>query len=359
MARVRTTIDVLEMVTGRRDDFGRPTQRRPTVADVARVADVSLMTVSRVVNQVVTVDPELRNRVLAAIATTGYQRNRTAHALRSAQLGTSVGLLIEDLANPFYSAIAAGAADVALEHNTLLFTASSEEDPQREEQLLMAMCERRVNGLLIVPTSSDHSYLQQEVALGTHVVCLDRQAKGLKSDAVVIDDKGGTQQAIEYVLSRGHRRIGVLMDSPEIATMRIRLETAQVELASAGRPVDPGMVRDDVHDPAAAGAAVLELLAAPDPPTAVYCGNNRITMGVIEALMGTDADLDVVGFDDFEAAPLMPRPVTLVSFDARAIGRRGAELLFRRIDGATGRRRRVVIPTHLVTHGLGTTTTPS
>jgi LacI family transcriptional regulator len=351
---VPTTIEAREMVSDRQDDFGRSVQRRPTVADVARVAGVSVMTVSRVVNQVSTVDPDLRDRVLAAIATTGYQRNGTAHALRLSQLSASVGLLIEDLANPFYSAIAAGAADVALEHNALLFTASSEEDPEREHQLLMAMCERRVNGLLIVPTNSDHSYLQPEVDLGTHVVFLDREADGLRSDAVVIDDKGGTCQAIEHLLARGHRRIGVLMDTPEIDTMRIRLETARTELAEAGWPVDPRLVRDDVHDPAAARAALLQLLADPDPPTAVYCGNNRITMGVIEALMWADADLEVVGFDDFEAAPLMPRPVTLVSFDTRAIGQRGAELLFRRIDGTTGRRRRVVIPTHLVTRGLGT-----
>jgi LacI family transcriptional regulator len=216
----------------------------------------------------------------------------------------------------------------------------------------MAMCQRRVNGLLIVPASRDHSYLEPQIALGTKVVFLDRDVGGLKSDAVVIDDAGGTVQAIAHLLSRGHRRVAILVDTVEIDTMRIRLGTARAELAAAGCPADPRLVREDVHDPASARAALLELLGEPDPPTAVFCGNNRITMGVIEALVATDADLEVVGFDDFEAAPLMPRPVTLVSYNARAIGRRGARLLFRRIDGGTGRRRRVVIPTQLVSRGL-------
>lgn len=325
---------------------------RPTVADVARVAGVSPMTVSRVVNQVSTVDPGLRARVMAAIASTGYQRNSMAHALRAGELSPSVGLLIEDISNPFYSAIAAGAADVAVERNTLLLTASSEEDPGRERELLMAMCQRRVNGLLIVPTSSDHSYLEPEIALGTKVVFLDRDVGGLKSDAVVIDDVGGTVQAIGHLLARGRRRVALLVDTVAIATMRIRLSTAQAELAAAGCPADPRLVRADIHHPAAARAALLELLEEPDPPTAVFCGNNRITMGVLEALVTADADVEVVGFDEFEAAPLMPRPVTLVSYDAREIGRRGARLLFRRIDGATGRRRRVVLPTRLISQGL-------
>ncbi len=340
------------MVTQRRARGTAAPPHRPTVADVARTAGVSPMTVSRVVNKLSTVDPELRERVMAAIASTGYQRNGMAHALRAGELSPSIGLLIEDIANPFYSAIAAGVADVAVERNTLLFTASSEEDPQRERELLMAMCQRRVNGLLIVPTSSDHCYLEPEIELGTKVVFLDRDIGGLKSDAVVIDDVGGTTQAIGHLLSHGHRRVALLVDTVEIATMRIRLGAAQAELAAAGYPADPRLIRADVHDPAAARAALLELLDEPDPPTAVFCGNNRITMGVIGALMAADAEMEVVGFDDFEAAPLMPLPVTLVSCDARAIGRRGALLLFRRIDGGTGRRRRVVLPTRLISHGL-------
>lgn len=321
--------------------------------DVARVAGVSVTTVSRVVNGVDTVDLELREKVVAAIAETGYQRNANAHTLRARGHSATIGLLIEDIANSFYSVMAAGVAEVALERGVLLFTASSEEDPERERSVLAAMCERRVDGLLIVPTKADHSYLRSQIELGTHVVCLDRRAAGLKADAVLIDNAGGTRQAIEHLLSRGHRRIALLFDSPDIPTMRIRMDTALKVLAEAGRPADPRLVREPIHTPAEARAAMLELLAEPKPPTAVFCGNNRSTIGAVEALIAADATLDVVGFDDFEAASSLARPVTIVGFDTREMGRRGARMLFNRIDGNTARTRRHVMPTYLVPRGMG------
>lgn len=331
-----------------RDGFAA---KRPTVADVARVAGVSNMTVSRVVNGVPTVDPALRQRVVDAIKSTGYRRNEMAHTLRSGRLSSSVGLLIEDISNPFYSAVAAGAADVALDRDVLLFTASSEENARRERTLLLAMCERRVDGLLVVPTNSNHSYLAPEIEMGMKIVFLDREATGLNADSVLIDNTGGTRQAITELLDRGHSRVALLVDSLEIPTMRARLDSARTVLAAAGCSVEPHFVREGLHDPVSAREALVDLLTRPDPPTGVFCGNNRITMGAVEAMLTSGVDVDLVGFDDFEAASLMPRPISVVRFDARDIGRQGAELLFRRIDGDTGGLRRVVIPTNLVSRG--------
>src|SRR5262245_37154142 len=128
----------------------KPAPRRPTMVDVAKHAGVSLKTVSRVVNSEPAVAPELVDRVLAALAELGFRRNDIARNLRSSRVNATVVLLIEEIANPFYSAIAAVAADIAREHNTLLITTSSEEDPERERELLLDLVSRRVDGLLVV-----------------------------------------------------------------------------------------------------------------------------------------------------------------------------------------------------------------
>src|SRR5262245_22018534 len=137
--------------------------RRPTMVDVARQAGVSLKTVSRVVNQEPRVAPQLVDRVMTAVSELGFRRNHIAATLRSNEVSGTIGLLIEEIANPFYAAIAGAAAEIAAERDTLLLTVSSEEDPEREKSMLLTLCQRRVDGLLVVPAGSDHSYLRREV----------------------------------------------------------------------------------------------------------------------------------------------------------------------------------------------------
>lgn len=326
-------------------------QRRPTMSDVARAAGVSIKTVSRVVNNVPTVDQDMADRVLKAVTQLGFRRNDMARGLRSGSASASLGLIIEDLTNPFYSSITAAVAEAAFDRDALLLTASSEEDPERERKLLLAMCERRVDGLLVVPTGTDHSFLRVELEMGTHAVFLDRPAVGIRADTVVIDNVRGTREAVAYLLERGHRRIGLLADALAINTMRERLSSAESALDEAGVRYDEALVRHDLHEPAATRRAIADMLSLSDPPTAFFCGNNRITIGAIQEIWERDSAAEIIGFDDFENANLMPVPVSTVSYEAREIGRLGAELLFRRIDGDTSRPTTVVIPTTLVHHG--------
>ncbi|MFF9510130.1 LacI family DNA-binding transcriptional regulator [Streptomyces sp. NPDC014724] len=324
--------------------------RRPTMVDVAREAGVSLKTVSRVVNGVSTVDPELAERVLTAVTRLGFRRNNKARDLRSRSTSATVGLLIEDLANPFYAGIAAAAAQCALEHDTLLITASSEEDADRERKLLLQMCEHRVDGLLVVPAggTADHVYLRAEIEMGTPAVFLDRPPTNLRADTVLIDNAAGARAAIEHLVARGHERIGVLSDWLSIHPMAERLSAAESALERAGLPYRPDLIRYGLHALRDTEAAVERMVSAPQPPTALFALNNRITLGALGALNRLGQDLDVVGFDDFETAGLMARPLTVVSYDVRAIGRIGAELLFKRIAGDKSRPKTVVIPTSLV-----------
>jgi LacI family transcriptional regulator len=323
------------------------------MADVARAADVSLKTVSRVVNGVSTVDPEMAARVRAAVARLGFRRNSMARDLRTRSTSATVGLLIEDLANPFYALIAAAAAQCALENDTLLITASSEEDAERERRLLLQMCERRVDGLLVVPAGStaDHVYLRSEIEMGTPAVFLDRPPTNVRADTVLIDNAAGARSAIEHLTARGHERIGVVSDWLSIHPMSERLSAAEAALERAGLPYRPDLIRFGLHTVPDTEAAVAEMLAGPQPPTALFALNNRLTLGVLGALNRLGQDVAVVGFDDFETAGLMAHPLTVVSYDARAIGRIGAELLFQRIAGDTSRPRTVVVPTTLVERG--------
>ncbi|GIH18643.1 LacI family DNA-binding transcriptional regulator [Rugosimonospora africana] len=326
---------------------------RPTMADVARVAGVSLKTVSRVVNHVPTVDPALVEKVLAAVSELGFRRNDMARNLRSRSTSGTVGLLIEDLANPFYSAIAAAAAECAIDHDAMLITASSEEDGERERRLLLSMCERRVDGLLVVPAAEDQGYLRTEIEIGTPVVFLDRPPTNLRADTVLIDNEQGAREAIEYLVAKGHERIGVLSDWLRIYTMRQRLSAAEAALERAGVPYRPDLIRDGLHTIPDTEAAVERMLDSDQPPTALFALNNRLTLGALGVLNRRRSDVALVGFDDFETAALMPHPLTIVSHDAGELGRVGAELLFRRIAGEQSRPQTVVVPTRLVERSAG------
>lgn len=251
------------MVRRMTGDIGRT--KRPTMVDVANRAGVSLKTVSRVVNNAPNVQPDLIERVLAAVAELGFRRNHLASSLRSGQASATIGLLIEEIANPFYATIAEAAAEVVRQHDMMLIIASSEDDPSRERHLLRDMCARRVDGLLVVPAGYDHSFLRAEVELGTPVVFLDRPGGGLPADTVLLDNRGGARAGGRRLVEAGHRRIGILLDSVEIHTMRERLDGAYDELAPAGAPYDTRLVRDGIRDPAAAARAVADLLDRPAP----------------------------------------------------------------------------------------------
>jgi LacI family transcriptional regulator len=324
---------------------------RPTMTDVAAAAGVSLKTVSRVVNGEPGVTPETTARVREAIERLGFRRNYVARALRRGQRFHMLGLVIEDVANPFYSAIARGVEEATRERGQLLITGSSDEDPQRERELALLFCERRVDGLLVVPASDDHRYLLPELQLGMHAVFIDRPPGNIEADAVLLDNAGGARSAAEHLLRCGHRRIAMVVDEMAIFTQRERWRGFCDALAAAGETVDDTLVRVGIHDAATAEQVTSELLSLAAPPTAIFAANNRISIGVLRALAAHGADLDVVGFDELELAELLARPLTTVSYDAADLGRRAAELLADRLEGDDRPPQRVILPTALVVRG--------
>lgn len=324
---------------------------RPTMVDVAADAGVSLKTVSRVVNDVPTVDPALAERVLASIRKLGFQRNDVAASLRSGTETRTIGLITADLSNSFYSTISSAVAAVARERGYHVIMASSEENPEIERTTALDLCRRRVSGLIVVPADGDHGYLRAQVERGIPVIFLDRPGAGLEADTVLVDNRGGAESAVRALADAGHTRIALLLDSLDIFTMRERLAGAEAAAEAAGIAVDPALVSTEAHGPDQAYRAFDRMLRLADPPTAVLCGNNRSTVGAVEAIWRTGVDVEVAGFDDFELSRLLPQEITVVDYDTAALGRRAAELLFARIDGEDAEPSAHLVATHLVTRG--------
>ena len=325
---------------------------RATMVDVARVAGVSLKTVSRAINGEPGVSATTIEKVRVAAAELRYARNDLAASLRHGNRSDTLGLIIEDLANPFYSAIAKAVEDVARERACLLITASAGEDPERERELVSAMLRRRVDAILIVPAGKDHRYLDAD-GLAARAVFLDRPPARVKADAVLVANAAGARMAVDHLLAHGHERLAFVGDDLSLSTARERLAGYRAALQAGGIAEEPALVSVANSTSEAARAAVARLLRLPPArrPTAILSGNNRCTIGVLQALGTRRRRVALVGFDDFELADLLE--VTVIRTDPSRIGRLGAELALRRMDGDVRRPQRVVLDVELVARGSG------
>jgi LacI family transcriptional regulator len=320
--------------------------------EVAAVAGVSIATVSRVVNGGPSVHPELAEKVQRAADMLGYRHNIAASSLRRGT-SASIGLIFDDVANPFFAAIHGGVEEVARSRGVLTFAGSSDEAPARERELAEAFGARGADGLLIVPAvGGDHGYLQRDAAAGVALVFVDRPPRFLDADVVLSDNAGGAALAVDHLVAHGHSRIAYLGDrSDEIFTAAERLRGFREALARHG--LSDGSAR--LVAPDATEAAIHELLRAPEPPTALISGQNFITVAALHALhaAGLQERLAHIGFDDVLLADVVKPGLTVIAQDPDGLGRRAAELLFERLDGYTGPARRVVLETTLIARGSG------
>jgi LacI family transcriptional regulator len=322
--------------------------------DVAGTAGVSVKTVSRVVNGESGVRAATAARVDAAIGRLGFTRNDLASSLRKGRAG-ALGLVIEDVANPFYSAIARAVEDAAHARGHFLITGSCEEDPARERQLALRLLRRLVDALLIVPAGAEHRYLLPELAADVPIVFLDRPPGDVEADTVLLDNLGGTRTGVEHLLRQRHERIAFVGDSPDLYTAAERLAGYRAALVDAGIDVDDELVRTGSHDAVRAERAVRALLELPRGrrPTALFTSNNRNTVGALRALRDAPRPLAIVGFDDFELADMLPTPVTVVRHAPEEMGRIAAELAYARLDDGARPPQRRTIDLELVVRGSG------
>lgn len=324
--------------------------------DVAARAGVSLKTVSRVVNGEAGVSDALAARVREAAGELDFQLNLGARSLRRADGRTAtIGLLLENVANPFSAAVHRAIEVVARSRGVAVLAGSLDEDPARERELVGAFTSRRVDGLIIMPAGQDHAYLLPERRAGTPMVFVDRTPGLADVDVVLSDNRGGAQTAVRHLLAGGHRSVGFLGDLAGIATAEQRFRGYRDAMAQAGLPVEARHVVHDAATAAQAESAVLAMLTGTEPPTALFTAQNLITIGAVRALraLGRQHEVAVVGFDDFLLADLLDPPVTVVAQDPEAIGTWAAEQVFRRSEGDVSPAVTHVMATRLVVRGSG------
>jgi LacI family transcriptional regulator len=302
----------------------------PTLADVAEIAGVSIKTASRVLNDSINVAPETAERVRKAASQVGYRSNRIARELRGGSLSNLIGMVISDLANPFYAGLAAGAEERLSETGLDLIIATARDDAQRERILIESLLERRVRGLLIVPSGEDYSYLSIERKRGYSFVFVDRPAAYLDTDTVLVDNQGGVATCLDQLLLEKCKKIAIIADTLNIWTASERIEGFKKSCLSRGVDSKDVHIITGIHTTDDAKAATLSLLGSNSRIDGIIATNDLIAMGVGEVVHQEKSATKVVSFDDFPSAQLFG--ITSLDHDPQKLGRLAAEVLLKRIQ---------------------------
>lgn len=319
-----------------------------TLRDVAQRAGVSTSTVSHVVNRTRTVSETLRRRVLAAAQDLDYEPNAMARSLRMRRSNT-LGLIVSDLGNPFFTAVVHGVEDAAQENGYELILCNSSEDVAREQAYLRVLISRQVDGLILSPVGIQHEMLTRMVREGFPLVLFDRDVPGLDLSAVMLDNERAAFDAVHHLTALGHSRVGMVSGLPSAAsTNSERIAGYRRALEEAGLPEDSRLIAPGHATSEGAAGAVAELLAVTPTPTAIFAANNLMTIGALFAIqqagLSVPKDIALVGFDDFSWYEVFRPRLTTVSQPTFELGRVAADLLLNliRSDHAEPTRRIVL-----------------
>jgi LacI family transcriptional regulator len=327
--------------------------RPATLARVAEAAGVSLKTASRVFNGEPHVTPRTRDRVLEAARALDFQINSPASMLKRGIGSAGVALIVGDISNPFFSALARGVESETRSRGGFLTLASSDESVDEEKRLVDEFLRRHVQGIVLSSTLAEHSSLDFIRARGTALVFVDRPPVGIEADSVLLDNEGGARAATEHLLAHGHRAIAFVGDYGRLATHRERMRGFADAMTAAGVSDWRSAVHEGAHDADSARELVTRILRGPNPPTAILASNNRIAIGAISAIRALGAQTALIGIDDFDLADVLG--VTTVSHDPGEMGRIAAERLFTVSPNPllATEPHRVVLPLTLVPRGSG------
>jgi DNA-binding LacI/PurR family transcriptional regulator len=303
--------------------------------DVARLAQVSISTVSRVINEPELVREATRKRVQEAIQTLRYQPSRVARRLRvESGWANLVGLIIPDIQNPFFADVARGVEDVAQQHGYTVFLGNSDEDALKERRYLDVMVAESVDGIIVPPISENDLTVAELARTGLPIVCVDRRLARVTVDTIVVDNVRGAHEAVDHLIRLGHQRIGFIEGKPELSTSKERLQGYRQALEEHGIALDPSLIREGDSRQPSGHRLTLELLELHEPPTALLVGNNLMTLGALEAINARGVripdDLALISYDDMPWAMAFNPPLTAVRQPGYEVGRRAMEVLLRR-----------------------------
>jgi len=302
----------------------------PALQDVARKAGVGAATVSRVINGGRNVSPTTFAAVTAAIRELGYHPNHAARSLKGAKTKT-IGLVIPSVADPFFSSAAAAIEDVARTRGSLVLLATSNNDPAHEREQMSTLIQRRVDGLILVPSSqTDRSVFEDA---GFPVICLDRPIKGSPISTVLGDNYGGAKTATRHLVEHGYKRILCLGGDPLLFTSKKRFQGHRDVIQKAGLPY---LAEFNVQDYESAEAAVRSHVQKRPRIDAIFTTKNSTTVFVYKILrslgLSIPEDVAVLGYDDFELADALDPPISVIRQPVRQLATSAAELLFQQLD---------------------------
>jgi len=320
--------------------------------DVAAVAEVSIFTVSAVVNGTATVSDELRRRVLAAIEETGYKRNALARSLKTGETRT-IGLTVGDITNPFYTEVVSVIQQVLHRSGYAVMLCCNDRDVHLQAEQIELLKDRMVDGLIIAPTGDDETLRGILADTEIPVVLIDRIMEGVDCDSVVLDNRAAVMDATRYLVGLGHRRIGFISGKLDSFTGRERLAGYFAALDEAGIAREDGLAQLGNYREESAYSAAIHLLSGRNPPTAIFSSNNLMVIGVMRALrdlgLRCPEDVSVTGIDDFPWADVFHPQLTTVAQPVRTIGEQSANLLLQRLSAdAEAAPRHIVLKGRLV-----------
>lgn len=322
------------------------------VKDVAKLAGVAPITVSRVSNNSGSVNPATRERVQKAIDELHYVPNTLAQSLRSKQTHT-IALLLSDITNPFWTTIARGVEDAAAEKGFHTILCNTDENPEKEATYLNLLLQRRVDGIVIAPTTNDKLRLTVLKRHQLPCVLIDRRVDGFKSDVVCGDSRGGAELLTEHLIRLGHRQIALVSGPSSISSAEERAEGYRAALRKHRIPVEESLIFHGEFKQDSGYQLVKRLVECDPRPTAIFAANNLIAVGALQALreMGlrVPEDIALVCFDDIPYASAIEPFLTVIAQPAYEMGRTAACLLLERLAATRNiKTREVVLASELV-----------
>lgn len=309
-----------------------------TLVDVARAAEVSIATASRVINGRPYVSEETRARVLEAVERLQFQPSSLARSFR-AQRSLTIGMIVPDISSPFYAAALRGVQHALQRHGYTILVCDTEEQASREREALDLLAGNRVAGLILAPVDAEAGALRRLLRQRpTALVVIDNRLRGTPVDTVLVDNIAGAAALTAHLIGHGHRRIGHLAGMQSETSGADRLDGYRRALAEAGIAYDPALVAEGAWTEAAGYANALRLLDAPEPPTALIVASSAMAVGALLALrergVAVPERMALACFDDTQWAPLIESPLTALRRQDYALGELAAGLILDQLTGS-------------------------
>jgi LacI family transcriptional regulator len=307
-----------------------------TFNDLAQELNLSTATISRALSRPEIVAPETRTRVLEAVRRSGYQMNGIARSLRTQSTHT-IGVIVSDICNPFFSSIVKAAEDVARTNGYTVLICNADEEGRNEEAALRLFIERQVSGVIRCSAGANSSLLQVLHEKSIPLVDLDRQSGLPDIDTVILNNKLGASLATRHLIQLGHKRIAIVSGPQHLSNARDRLEGFRKALRAARIAIPKNYVEFGDFREASGFQAAERLLDLDSPPTAIFVANNEMMAGTLSSVrqrrVKVPRELSLVGFDDARWARYLEPPLTVVSQPAELMGQKAAQLLLTRLSG--------------------------